>query len=133
MIKQIQGNLSNDLSFVACLMAKRYLAQHHGVSDFDAAAKAQGAPGVDIDVRVTDGPRIVGEIKTTDPYLPNDFGAQQKLKFREDFAKLNKIPADVKYLFVTEVRTYEILVKKYASEIPGVRIVLLKDGDDTSV
>ena len=90
--KQIQGNLSNDISFLACLMAKRYLAQQHGVSGFDASTKAQGAPGLDIDVRTLDGRRVIAEIKTTDPYLPVDFGAQQKQKFREDFANAQEGP-----------------------------------------
>ena len=131
--KQIQGNLSNDISFLACLMAKRYLAQQHGVSGFDASTKAQGAPGLDIDVRTIDGRRVIAEIKTTDPYLRVDFGAQQKQKFREDFAKLKKAPADLKYLFVTEARTYQILLAKYAAEIPDVRIVLLNGSGDTIV
>jgi hypothetical protein len=54
-VKQIQRNLSNDISFVACLLAKRYLGQHHGVLGFDASAKPQGAPGLDIDMRTPDG------------------------------------------------------------------------------
>ncbi len=40
-IKFTQGNFSNDISFVACLLAKRFVAaQHRGVV-FDATAKAQ--------------------------------------------------------------------------------------------
>jgi hypothetical protein len=31
-IKQVQGNFNNDISFVACLLAKRYLFEHFGVS-----------------------------------------------------------------------------------------------------
>jgi len=124
-IKSAQGNISNDLSFVACLLAKRYLTTKHDVVGFDAAAKAQGAPGLDIDLKTTAGKRIIAEIKTTDPYLLNDFGSNQRTKFREDFLKLNKTPANFKYLFVTEQRTYDILQRKYAGEIPNVRIVLL--------
>jgi hypothetical protein len=115
-------------------MAKRYLTLHEGPSCcFDAAAKAEGAPGLDIDLFTSDRRRIIDEIKTTEPYLLNDFGAQQKQRFRDDFEKLNKTQADVKYLFVTEVRTHQILLKKYASEIPGVRIVLLGDPDEGPV
>jgi len=124
-IKLTQGNLSNDLSFVACLLAKRNLASNHGGVVFDAAAKAQGAPGLDVDLEAPDGKRIIAEIKTTDPYKADDFGSQQKTKFREDFAKLNKNVAEFKYLFVTEQLTYEILLRNYAHAIPGVRIVLL--------
>lgn len=127
-VKTVLGNLNNDLSFVATLMAKRYLAEHHAVSTFDAAAKAQGAPGLDIDLVTTDGQRIVGEIKTIEPYLPRDFGANQKKTFRDDFAKLNGARATVKYLFVTEARSFELLRGKYAHEIPGVQVVLLAAG-----
>jgi hypothetical protein len=76
-LRAIQGNISNDLSFVACLLAKRYLQEQFGIADFDAAAKAQGAPGLDIDVYSTKGERIVAEIKTTVPYsgAKNDFGS----------------------------------------------------------
>ncbi len=126
-IKLTQGNLSNDVSFVTCLLAKGFLAAHHRGVVFDAAAKAQGAPGLDVDLRTPEGARIIAEIKTTDPYKPDDFGSQQKTKFREDFAKLNKHVADFKYLFVTEQRTYDILLRKYAPEIPEIRIVLLTE------
>jgi hypothetical protein len=66
-LRDIQGNSSNDLSFVATLLAKRYLSQHFQIS-FCAAEKPQGAPGIDIDCRTPAGERIVGEIKTTKPY-----------------------------------------------------------------
>src|SRR3954470_19948246 len=126
-IKFTQGNFSNDVSFVACLLVKRFLAARHPGVVFDATAKAQGAAGLDVDLNTPEGKRIIAEIKTTDPYKLEDFGGQQKTKFRDDFAKLNKNVADFKYLFVTEQRTYEILLKRYASEIPGVRIVLLTE------
>lgn len=45
-IKKAQGNMHMQLSFLACLMAKAYLASRHSVEGFDVAAKAQGAPGV---------------------------------------------------------------------------------------
>ena len=75
-IKLIQGNLSNDISFMATLLAKAYLVRRFHLADLDAAEKAQGAPGLDIDVCTRDGHRIVGEIKTTVPYGARDFGAQ---------------------------------------------------------
>ncbi len=132
-VKAVLGNLNNDLSFVATLMAKRYLAEHHSITHFDAAAKAQGAPGLDIDLATTDGQRIVAEIKTIEPYLPGDFGANQKKTFRDDFAKLNAAQASIKYLFVSEARSYDILRRKYTHEIPGVRIVLLFPSDQGAV
>lgn len=129
-LKQIQGNTSNDLSFIATLLAKRYLGEKHQVS-FCAAEKPQGAPGIDIDVTNPQGERIVGEIKTTAPYQVLDFGAQQAAMFKKDFAKLTAAEAKYKYLFVTEPVAFAILKKpKYLKHIPGVRIVLLTTGEE---
>lgn len=102
-LKQIQGNASNDLSFIATLLAKHYLAQKHDVS-FCAAEKPQGAPGIDIDCTTPAGERIVGEIKTTVPYQAVDFGAQQAAMFKKDFAKLTTTSAKYRYLFVRRRR-----------------------------
>jgi hypothetical protein len=124
-IKEIVGNASNGMSFIACLSAKHYLCQHLSMADYDAASKPQGAPGLDIDERTLDGKRIIGEIKTTTPFKQNDFGAAQIHSFRGDFTKLNEAVADYKFLFVTDVRAYNVLNHKYARLIPGVEIVLL--------
>jgi hypothetical protein len=126
-IKAIQGNINNDLSFLACLLAKRYLEKHFGLNDFDAAAKPQGAAGLDINVTVPSGKRLIAEIKTTVPYLNriNDLGAKQKESFRNDFAKLNNTAADYKFFFVTDKATFDVVKRKYSSEIPGVEIILL--------
>jgi hypothetical protein len=67
-LKTIQGNADNDLSFLACILAKRYLLEVHGDVSFDAAHRLQGAPGLDIDFRAADGRRVIGEVKTTTPY-----------------------------------------------------------------
>jgi hypothetical protein len=126
-VRAIQGNISNDLSFVACLLAKRYLQEHFAITNFDAAAKAQGAPGLDIDVCNPKGERIIAEIKTTVPYsgATNDLGAQQKTSFRKDFTKLNAAQATHKLLFVTDRATFDVVQRRYLSEIPGVQVVLL--------
>jgi hypothetical protein len=127
-LRQIQGNLSNDVTFVANLLAKRYLQNAFGV-DFDAAAKAQGAPGLDIDVLARDGSRIVAEVKTTVPYQPGDFGAQQAASFKRDFAKLVQAEAKYRFLFVSEPSAFEVVTRpKYTKLIPGVRIVSLSNG-----
>jgi hypothetical protein len=132
-LRDIQGNSSNDLSFVATLLAKRYLSQHFQIS-FCAAEKPQGAPGIDIDCRTPAGERIVGEIKTTKPYQATDFGAQQAAMFNKDFAKLSAAEAQHKFLFVTEPRAFEVLKKsKYSKLMPGVRVVLLKTGEGYDV
>lgn len=67
-IRAIQGNINNDLSFLSVLLAKEYLVPRFDIEAFDVALKAQGAPGLDIDVMTTTGERIVAEVKTTVPY-----------------------------------------------------------------
>jgi hypothetical protein len=130
MLKGITGNASNDVSFVACLLAKRYLCERLPMHPFDAAAKPQGAPGLDIDERTTDGRRVVAEIKTTTPYLrEKGLGANQKTTFVKDFDKLAKAQADVKFFFVTDRLTYEAVRQRYASHVHGVTVVLLGTGE----
>jgi len=124
-IKGIVGNLDNDISFVACLMAKEFLLKSHSINNLDAARKPQGAPGPDIDVTTDDGKRLVAEIKTTIPYAGNDLGSQQKQSFQRDFAKLRKAKADLKYFFVTEEPTFQIVKRKYRGTIPDVTVVLV--------
>jgi hypothetical protein len=126
-IRDIQGNISNDQSFLATMLVKRYLMSRFNLVDFDAAEKAQGAPGLDIDARTVDGDRLVGEIKTTVPYGKNDLGAQQKTTFQKDFKKLNEADATHKFFFVTSRRTFEIVRARYAHLIPDVEIILLVD------
>ena len=129
-LRQIQGNSSNALSFVATLLAKRYLEERFPCS-FDAAKKPQGAPGIDIDLRTLEGDRVIGEIKTTVPYLAADFGAQQAASFKKDFDKLRLTIAEHKFLFVTEQSAFSVLKKpNYTKHIPGIRIVLLTTGED---
>jgi hypothetical protein len=129
-LRAIQGNVSNDVSFAATLMAKEYLSAKFGVT-FDAAEKPQGAPGIDIDILTGSGERIVAEIKTTVPYQRSDFGAQQAASFKKDFVKLAGAPALHKFLFVTDGGTYLALQKtKYVIQIPGVRVVNLITGEE---
>ena len=131
-LRKIQGNLSNDGSFIATLLAKQYLQSKFGV-DFDAAEKPRGAPGIDIDIKTSDGLRIVAEIKTTVPYQVSDFGAQQAASFKKDFVKLAASEADYKFLFVTDSAAYAALQKdKYTKLVPGVRIVHLGTGREHS-
>jgi hypothetical protein len=91
-LKAIQGNASNRVSFVATLLAKQYLAKNYGLTGFDAAEKSQNAPGIDIDVRLPDGRRLVAELKTTNLYK-EDFGHQQRRSITNDFTKLTKTEA----------------------------------------
>ena len=129
-LRKIQGNLSNDGSFIATLLAKQYLHSRFGI-EFDAAEKPQGAPGMDIDLVNSDGRRIVAEIKTTVPYQVSDFGAQQAASFKRDFAKLVASEADYKFLFVTDSGAFSALKKgKYTTLMPGVRIVHLETGQE---
>lgn len=129
-LRKIQGNPNNDGSFVATLLAKRYLCSKFKV-DFDAAEKAQGAPGMDIDITTSKGCRIVAEIKTTVPYLGLDFGAQQASSFKRDFKKLVTAKASYKFLFVTDSGAFSALKKeKYTKLMHGVRIVNLTTSDE---
>lgn len=127
--KEIQGNSSNDISLAACLLAKRFLADRFAISNFDAAVKPQGAPGLDIDLVTQDKKHIIGEIKTTTPYsgAKNDLGSNQKDSFYKDFTKLNKTTADHKFFFVTDDHTFDIVKRKYTQKLQGVEIVLLRD------
>ena len=125
-VKKVQGNLNNDLSFVATLMVKQFLDRNFEITSFDAAKKAQGAPGLDIDVYTKDNVRIVGEIKTTYPYGENDLGANQQKSFKQDFSKLHTAQADFKFFFLTEKRTFDLMkMEKYKCQISGVQVVLL--------
>lgn len=126
--KTILGNFNNEVSFVATLLAKLYLVRKHAGFTFDAAGKSQSAPGLDIDVRLPDGRRIIGEVKTVEPYKETDFGAQQQNTFQKDFAKLSKTIADYKYLFLTEPRAVDVVEARYRKHLPGVTVVCLSDG-----
>ncbi len=126
--KVILGNFNNDVSFAATLLAKQYLTRKHADFTFDAAEKSQSAPGLDIDVRLADGKRIVAEVKTVEPYKEDDFGAQQRNTFEKDFAKLAKVVADYKYLFLTAPRAFEVVGTKYRKDVVGVSVVSLTDG-----
>lgn len=129
-LRKIQGNLSNDVSFIATLLAKQYLCSKF-VIEFDAAEKPQGAPGIDIDIKTAEGHRIVAEIKTTVPYQESDFGAQQAECFKKDFAKLAACETKHKFLFVTDLDAFSVLKKdKYTKLMSGVRIVHLGTGQE---
>ena len=128
-LRAILGNASNALSFVATLMAKEFLCRTLPMRPFDVALKPQGAPGTDIEELTLDQRRVIAEIKTTSPYHANDLGAQQKTTFEKDFAKLVRTPADYKFFFVTERRTFEIVRRRYAHRLAGVSVVLLPSGE----
>ena len=128
-IKHALGNLNNDIGFVATLLAKAYLNRRFGIADFDAAGKAQGASGIDISARATDGRTVVGELKTTKPYQPG-FGAAQRTSILKDLARLANTTADFRFMFVIDPDAYRALCKSnFASKAPGVEIVDLISGD----
>lgn len=130
-LKAIQGNANNDVSFVATILAKEYLLRNYGVKDFDAAEKPQSAPGIDIDVHLPDGRRLIAELKTTNPYKENDFGAMQRKTIKKDFAKLSKTEADIKLFLVTDFDTFRFMQKsKYHTTVKGITIVLLTTGEE---
>lgn len=127
-IKSVLGNLNNDLSFVSTLLIKKYLNERFGIADFDAAGKAQGAAGVDIEARTETGQTIVGELKTTKPYQPG-FGAAQRASVIKDLTRLAQSPADYKIMFVIDADAFSALCRPiFASRAPGVEIVDLVTG-----
>lgn len=127
-IKDILGNLNNDVSFVATLLIKDYLLQRFEIDDFDASAKLQGAPGIDVEAKTKDGRTIVGELKTTKPYQPG-FGAAQRTSILKDLARLSKSNADHRLMFVVNTDAYDALVhERLASKAPGVEIIDLVSG-----
>ncbi len=127
--KRKLGNFNNDLSYIACLMAKQYLLKKHNFShDIDMSLKAQGAKGLDIDETTLENERCIAEIKTIFPYGENDFGSKQREYFRADFKKLTNNDAKYKYLFVIEEKSFNILKKKYISKLTGITTVLLPSG-----
>jgi hypothetical protein len=124
-IKQVTGNLSNDASFVAGVLAKQFLIAHHPIQEYDSVLKPQGAPGLDIDLVTNNGKRVIGEIKTTEPYGERDFGSNQKVAIMNDLRKLQRETAESKYLFVTSQRAYQILQARYQKYLSGIEVVLL--------
>ncbi|KKM89839.1 hypothetical protein LCGC14_1244620 [marine sediment metagenome] len=127
--KKVLGNFNNDLSYIACLMAKQYLLKKHNFPhNLDMSLKKQGAKGLDIDEITFENERCIAEIKTIFPYQKNDFGTSQRKSFRKDFKKLKEKDAKYKYLFVVEEKSFNILKKKYISELAGIITVLLPSG-----
>lgn len=128
-LKGVLGNLNNDISYVATLMAKEYLSRQFDITSFDAAAKPQGASGIDIEFRTPDGKCIAAEIKTTFPYQPA-FGAKQREMISKDVAKLKSSTADVKFLFLTEKLSFEAAKKVRTWMSAGIHVVLLPSGEE---
>lgn len=128
-MREIQGNLSNTVSLAAGILARDYLVEHAGAQPYDAVAKAQGAPGLDIEGWSNRGTRIVGEIKTTVAYGETDLGAQQRATFLKDFAKLQEADNAERFFFLVDRRTFEIVRHRYSTHLPTVTVVLLPEGD----
>ena len=130
-LREIQGNVSNDVSFTATLMAKEYLSAKFGVT-FDAAEKPQGAPGIDIDVLT--GLVSASSQKSRQPFrIKLQTSAQQAASFKKDFVKLTNATAMHKFLFVTDRCAYVALQKpKYLAQIHGVRVVNLITEEEIS-
>ena len=133
-VKESQGNLHIWISFIACLMAKDYITHKYNVTGWDVAEKAQGAPGLDIDIKTGNGKNIIGEIKTTTPYEKDDFGAAQWTSLERDFEKLRQHNAGIKYLFVTNEVAYKYLERdRDYIRVIGLKVVLLPSGKTFTV
>ena len=123
--KRIQGNLSNTLGYLTTLLAKQFLSESFDIGTFDAAEKAQGAVGPDIDITLSDGQRIIAEIKTTSPYHAHDFGANQRKEILRDCEKLGQCGAEHRFFFVTDSDAFELLATNYRERLAGVTLVNL--------
>lgn len=124
-IREIQGNIANRSSFIATLLVKSFLEEKFGeqFATFDAATKKQGANGLDIDVQLLDGTRVIGEIKTTGPGKQR---AEQLKNWRKDIQKLQKEQADYKYFFVINKDSYDAAQKKFAKELRESNIEVIQ-------
>jgi CobQ-like glutamine amidotransferase family enzyme len=136
-VQEIQGNLANDGSLIACVLARQFLQRRFEIPAFDAAAKPQGAPGLDVDVLTSSQKRIIGEIKTTVPHERNrrDLGANQKATFIKDFEKLEGKEAQHKFFFVTNPLTHEVVSERYGNRFRdgNIEFVLLGGGEETLI
>lgn len=127
-VPAIVGNISNDISFAATRLAGAYLADRFGITHFDAGAKAQGAPGWDIEARTADGTTICCELTTLRPCYPG-CGEAQKSKLKNDLRKLAASEAAIKLMMVTDSDTFDALCKPgFARYTQGVEIVDLIAG-----
>jgi len=128
-VKHILGNINNDVSFLATLLIKQYLKQRFSIIDFDAGAKAQGAPGIDIEAKTPDGKVVVGELKTTKPYQPG-FGAAQRATIIKDLTRLAASKADYRFMFVIDAEAFKALAHKTLMALaPGIEVINLVTGE----
>jgi len=118
--KEIIGNIDMDIHFLTSYLANSFLGKRHGVT-IDMT-KAVGSSGMDIELE-----QVVAEIKTTTPYLENDFGARQKETIKKDLERLENADKKHKYFFVIDDKTEQILKQKYSKHYPSVKIVNLLD------
>jgi hypothetical protein len=127
-VKNTIGNLNNDISFLATLLVKPFMRKRFGI-EFDAALKPQGAPGLDLDCTLSDGTRVVGELKTTKPYQPG-FGAAQKREITKDLARLASAEAAHRFMFVTDAESFRTICRpSFSCLAPGVEVVDLVTGE----
>jgi hypothetical protein len=125
-IKEIQGNLHNDISALSCLLAGCYLSKRHTLGDTNFLAKHQNTAGPDMDDRTSGGKRVVGEIKTMIPLYHGEFGEAQHEAILEDLAKLRSCRAHHKYFFVTSSAAYKAMRDPfYHRYLKGFKLIRL--------
>jgi len=117
-LKSVMGNIHGNIHFLARYLAYLYLKEKYGIEiDLDTP---EGRCGLDIEES-----NIVGEIKTTIPYLAKDFGAKQKEGVERDLSRLEKLKVRKKIFFVIHEKTEQILRAKYEKKYPSVEIINL--------
>ena len=128
-LRDILGNVSNDIGFVATLLVKGYLEQRFAITNFDASSKPQGASGIDIEATAGDGSSIHGELKTNKPVQAR-FGGEQRKRMLNDLARLAASRADYRFMFVADAETYRIFsTGGFPARAPGVELLNLLTGD----
>ena len=125
-IKGIIGNLDNEIHTSAMQLIKIYLKeQHPEIQDWEF--KEGGQAGIDIEGKKDNKLMVIGELKTTNPYLENDFGAAQKKNIIKDLERLENAYLPYKYFFIVNKESFSILHERYRKIFPSVKIINIMD------
>ncbi len=145
-IKNVQGNIHNDITRVACLMSKEYLRDEfkEKLKDFDVLGSSVNANGFDIKAETEDGKTIIGEVKTTIPAKKdNTLGSQQHDSVSKDLNGLwdakkkgeDEIKEELiagRFMFVTNKYTSDDINDKYKELLGKISLVLLGEQEKNS-
>lgn len=123
-VKDLLGNLSSIINFLALQKAKLFLEKNFNQELPGVLLKDINTPGWKINCILNDGKRIVAEAKTTTP-TGRSFGSKQREEISKVLDKLKSADADYKYLFVTNEETARILHIEYSMELVGITVEII--------